>query len=160
MKKIYLTILSLLLCHFLMAQVSRQVLSPAGSSFVGSSFSVHHTLGQITTTSGNGLRQGFNQPPQNGIPTQNPVKNTEIVRLNIYPNPFVDEVSFNFTEEKNTSIELEIFDVLGNLVYTTKTTNSTLKIESKDFASGYYFYKCTAKQGKLEEIKTGKIFKS
>jgi uncharacterized repeat protein (TIGR03803 family) len=76
----------------------------------------------------------------------------------IYPNPnegkFAIEVK---SEELRTKSTLEIYDVLGELVYTTTLVSKTTQIDISDKPSGVYIYKITSQSGEL--VSTGKLIK-
>ena len=56
--------------------------------------------------------------------------------LSIYPNPTSN--LFTFNSEKVIS-KIEIFDVLGALMYTTNQKSETISIDFSSYAKGVYF---------------------
>ena len=58
--------------------------------------------------------------------------------ISIYPNPAKDkfEISGLPTNKKN---EIKIFDAIGQKVFSTVTTNGSLKIKTESFKTGIYF---------------------
>ena len=58
--------------------------------------------------------------------------------INIYPNPFNDKITIISTGEKQS---IEIFNVLGTLIYTAPVENGKIEIDLSQNASGIYFVK-------------------
>ena len=61
----------------------------------------------------------------------------EIVSIKIYPNPVNEELHINFPNT-NEVFQLNIYDVLGNLVYNTILNNSFNTIKTSFLSSGMY----------------------
>ena len=73
-----------------------------------------------------------------------------------YPNPFNYQTIISYYITKNTYVELEIFDILGNLI--TKLVNRNqnsgthnVSFDASEYGSGIYFYKLSA--GNFHETK-------
>lgn len=73
--------------------------------------------------------------------------------INIYPNPFSNQLIVNLTSNRQTKISLYSF--LGQLVMQQTFTNSTV-INTEQLADGIYFYELRNDRG---VIKTGKVVK-
>ena len=58
--------------------------------------------------------------------------------LNIYPNPFKDELTVETTSTKEQ--KLEIFNLIGQTIYTSVMTKKTV-VKTGAFAGGVYFIK-------------------
>jgi hypothetical protein len=85
--------------------------------------------------------------------------------LNVQPNPFKNEVSFNLESIKNQNITLSIFDIYGKLI---RTLNDTRKVQSSTILTwdgksnqgitqpeGIYFYQIQTGN----KLLSGKIIK-
>ncbi len=72
--------------------------------------------------------------------------------LNIYPNPFTNEISFTLTTQKNMTINL--FDIQGKIILNKTITNGE-KIDLSTLDNGVYFYDLTSENKNIK----GKIIK-
>lgn len=65
-----------------------------------------------------------------------------ISNINVYPNPFTDNVTFKFDLKNHASpdTKLVVVDMLGQQVYSSVFKGSQITIESNNFKSGVYFY--------------------
>ena len=75
----------------------------------------------------------------------------------IYPNPATNEINVNFTiHQEDAPIQMQIFDVLGRLVFEEKIQASIglhqKEIDIQHYERGIYFLKLSTPDG-LEEIK-------
>lgn len=70
-------------------------------------------------------------------------------RITIYPNPSTR--IFNIVSQQNISVE--IYDLLGKLVYSQSLTNGTNSIDISNFNTGVYLLKVTDDNGKSESHK-------
>lgn len=63
--------------------------------------------------------------------------------VNVFPNPFSNNVFFSFENNENTSVSLEIFDQTGRKIFTSTTINPGRQELSWDSqaSKGIYFYK-------------------
>jgi len=101
---------------------------------------------------------GVNDMPYN--------KNRNLTFENVYPNPFTDEVSINFSLDNSSVVEVDILDITGNKVaslykgtkgsgHHTVTWNSTKN--NAIIQSGLYFYRIKSNgivlTGKIQYIK-------
>ena len=67
-------------------------------------------------------------------------------RFVLSPNPTVEKASFSFYNNAAKYLSLEIYDLLGNLVYTNQfkgsvQTEQTFNVNTSSFNSGVYLYK-------------------
>jgi hypothetical protein len=61
----------------------------------------------------------------------------------VYPNPSVDYILVE-TANNNEPVEISLYNIFGQLVYSEKTTNNKTKISVDDnFKQGVYFVKIT-----------------
>lgn len=77
----------------------------------------------------------------------------EELDLNIYPNPFSDEISISIPE--NEFVEISIFNILGKLVKQGTLTNSAPSLDVRSLSQGIYISKLQS--GNI--IKTIKLIK-
>lgn len=65
--------------------------------------------------------------------------------VNLYPNPAMNEINYQFELERAAHIGIELVDLLGKIVYTkqfnTEKGNQLLKIDLADFPNGMYIFK-------------------
>ncbi|MBL7936437.1 MAG: choice-of-anchor I family protein [Bacteroidia bacterium] len=63
--------------------------------------------------------------------------------LRVYPNPFTHffKVNWNTDFTINKEVSIYIYNVLGELVYTEKTNDTEISINTKDWKNGSYFIK-------------------
>jgi hypothetical protein len=130
-------------------QLHHQMLSSQGSSNVLSTgILVHQTIGQQSvignykfsnTVAGQGFQQSLiaksvTTSLSNGITTTT------------YPNPFVDQIHFQFSKSINGLITISIFDVLGRLVYNAQqeAIQDILTLENLHFPQNEYLVKLSA----------------
>ena len=75
----------------------------------------------------------------------------EINTLNIFPNPVIEELSFNYTFTKNKTAYLEIYNVLSQKIKTEqlKANAQTHRINVSEFSQGIYYCRLIA-DGKKE----------
>ena len=84
------------------------------------------------------------------------ITENSITNHSVFPNPFTNELSFNF--DQNSPEKIEIISGLGMIVKTiTFGSSSKTRIETKEFGSGVYYYRCIWPNG--ETIK-GMLIKS
>ena len=61
----------------------------------------------------------------------------------VYPNPATTEVTFEFTSA-NENTNVQIFDLLGNLVYNNTYSKNIVNVNTSNFTNGVYIYKLTS----------------
>lgn len=85
------------------------------------------------------------------LPTSKPlsISNEKLIEasIKIFPNPTENEFTIQFQNIDNVK-NLEIYNVLGKLVYQNSSINSVLKIDSARFAKGVYLVKAFSKSNK------------
>lgn len=125
-----------------------QMLSSQGTSTTAGGFKVSQTIGQLSVI-GNYrgsdviVGQGFQQS-RNMKTVKAPVIT---VTTTTYPNPFVDQINFEFSSVISGPIKFSLYDVMGRLVaYQEKTaTDTILTINELSLSEGEYFVKLSAK---------------
>jgi len=111
-------------------------------------YTIQQSIGQVSvigtfTDTKHILRQGFIQPNAFAkiIDKDIPLKLEAI----IYPNPFIESISVSFTEKISNKIEVDVFDMLGRLVFSKSyTANQNLKIAFNNLAVADYILKVKA----------------
>ncbi|MDR2979709.1 MAG: T9SS type A sorting domain-containing protein [Bacteroidales bacterium] len=64
--------------------------------------------------------------------------------VNVYPNPATSVLNITSTSIIN---QVEIFNMTGQLIHKTQSTDNNLKINTNDFAQGFYFVKIHNENG-------------
>lgn len=163
MKKVIPFLFTFLLASVVYGQsITRDVVSTAGDYFVGESGSLSWTLGEpiIETFSSDDviLTQGFQQAYYQVVAVKDLDTDTYDVRL--FPVPARDFINIEITSNTEpTNLFLQLFDVMGNIVYEKTIENSTFL--EKVFLTGYqtnmFFLKVT--NASNQQVKTFKILK-
>src|SRR3990172_6549936 len=116
MKRILLFVFSICLLpsYFLQAQsFSPNVIGSAGTFAISASGSMSWTIGEVMTetyaSAGNFFTQGFHQPDTSFVIS---VSNHVSQNISIYPNPFIDNVTLDFSAATG-SYSVEILDMQG-----------------------------------------------
>ena len=154
-----LMLLLLIFCaHIGFAQkIQSSTIGAGGATTVVDGKYYSQIIGQqsaVTGTSSNGgvvVRQGFKQPTllarsiaasgiKLNVQEENPISYTA------YPNPFVDQIHFQFSKPVNGLITVTIFDLLGRLVYKEQkeTTQNILTLDHLQFSQNQYLVKLSA----------------
>ncbi len=73
----------------------------------------------------------------------------EVAELTIYPNPFEDFTYVSFTLNESVNVDLTVYNVIGEVVYTSSqqnmgSGNHKLMINTQDFTPGVYFVNLVA----------------
>ncbi len=164
MKKIILFIASGILGHVLIAQSSApDVLASGGGFASGAGFTNSFTIGQgsITGTFTSGtfiLTQGFQQPTSIGTGMV-PVNESET--LGLFPNPSNGQFFLEYTLSENADISIEAVNVLGQIVYSEKSSGyagkQLFQVNLSSNANGVYVIRCTIKSLSETTTHTSKI---
>ena len=163
MKKILLLLIAFFWYVMLFSQtLTPIVVSTAGELFSNSSSSLNWTLGETVTATFSGkdqhLTQGFQQPQYVIYAFDGPQKEQYSIKL--YPNPARDFINLKVTSnEKPQSLNIELFDLMGNILYETKMTNliDQFTININQFSTSIILLRITDMAGK--EIMQYKIIK-
>ena len=91
------------------------------------------------------LRQGFIQP---NVLAKIKEKDVPLdLRLNIYPNPFNEQISLAFKEEVKSEINVVVFDILGRQVFAKNyQPGQHVNVRLDKLSSGEYILKAVANQ--------------
>ena len=130
-------------------QLHHQMLSSQGSSnLLSTGTLVHQTIGQQSvvgnykfsnTVTGQGFQQSL-------ITKSGMTSLSNGITTTTYPNPFVDQINFQFSIPISGLINITIFDVLGRLVYKAQkeASQNILTLENLHFSQNEYLVKLSA----------------
>ncbi|MEX0811783.1 MAG: T9SS type A sorting domain-containing protein [Chitinophagales bacterium] len=153
----YLLAILISLPAFLSAQsIERQVISGQGASYSNGSIQLDQTVGEtvITTESSNNIiiTQGFHQPESDL--TINVPEIERAVEMKIYPNPTSSQVFVDITKVEAESINIQLIDLSGKLLYLKEGVAPLATKESIDmtpFATGTYILLLRDEKGQTVE---------
>jgi len=81
------------------------------------------------------LRQGFIQP----VLIVKPFRESENIKISVYPNPFSSAVYVKLNREMTGTVELKITDLAGKQVYTEKRpADEIIQVDLSSSCSGIY----------------------
>lgn len=161
-----MNILKFLLTFFLFVGISvkaqslhHDMLSSQGGTVTASNgVVVRYSVGQQTvagsSTAGVQVQQGFQQNNWNVILSKNVVH----ITTTVYPNPFVNEVNFAFSEIVEKELDVLVYDILGRIVYSNQVVvkDKILTLDLRQIASAEYLIKLS----KGEFVYYSKIIKN
>jgi len=113
---------------------------PGDAAFYSLSISTFYTAVPGSRQPGFGTRlladdTGFNFVSTTGF---NTIDNNK--QINIYPNPFADEITINgYSQTGREKQEIKVFDVFGREIYSQQLKTSEVKIQAQSWQSGIYF---------------------
>ncbi|MBD3638746.1 MAG: T9SS type A sorting domain-containing protein [Crocinitomicaceae bacterium] len=149
------TVIILFIPVFSSAQIfSNDVISSNGDYGTSSTASLTWTVGEIAVTSYGSLTEGFHQCL--ACETTGFDENQDQHDLTSYPNPFVKDITISIPS--NTGVlNLYIYDMIGNLVYSDQYTGNAPKEYSlHDLASGMYTLQVCSETEIIQTIKIQK----
>ncbi|MEX2591053.1 MAG: T9SS type A sorting domain-containing protein [Chitinophagales bacterium] len=136
--------------------IDRQVISSLGASYSTSDIQLDQTVGEtvITTESSNNIiiTQGFHQPESDL--TINVPEIDRTVEMKIYPNPTSSQVFVDITKVEAESINIQLIDLSGKLLYLKEGVAPLATKESIDmtpFATGTYILLLRDEKGQTVE---------
>ncbi len=140
------------------------ILPPDANSPVD--YSTNHTveefsdLGVVAWLQKSSTKEVF-QSAYGGIGTLDIVEENknEISTAKIYPNPSDEQASIAFQMTASSDVQIDIFDIMGNLVYSTSLANvpaerTVVDIDTKDYANGLYLVKISSDFGEISRKMT------
>lgn len=77
--------------------------------------------------------------------------------IDIYPNPADNELTILVNDQNIQTLDAEIYNLTGKMIFMKNYSTNTFKINTSDFASGTYLLKLKNSEGNL--IKTEKFIK-
>ena len=72
--------------------------------------------------------------------------------VSVYPNPATTDITFEFASS-NEDIQVQIFDLLGNMVYNSSYNREAVTVNTSNFTNGVYIYKLAT----VNESSTGRL---
>ena len=155
--KILLLFVTVLTTNLMSSQNAITVAGGNGSSTAGN---VSYSIGQsvyITDLGSNGsVSQGVQQPYEiSTVLSSNMAKGINLV-LTVFPNPTSNFITLKVEDYTFQTLNLQMTDINGKIVYTQKTSINETKIDIGNFPSALYFLKVSDENA---ELKTFKILK-
>jgi hypothetical protein len=116
------------------------------------SIKVRATISGVVGTYGSACTVGFVSTSREGIAEDEGISleeklNENIFTVNVYPNPFNQQATLFIQSSKSDKAQVQIFDMVGNLVWNEQVnTNINVSI-GNDFATGTYIVKVLNESG-------------
>ena len=82
------------------------------------------------------------------ITTDNNLNDYTTNQLSIYPNPASKAILIKYNESDNSTISLNIYNVIGKLVYSKSVTENEQRIDLENLSDGIYTVECISKNGR------------
>ena len=113
-------------------ELHHQMIGAQGGSYsINNSIIVEQSIGQIVV---HGLDadekialQGFQQNIWYKLKGSNPKQ----IAIQIYPNPFVENIHFRFSQPLNSAVNITLFDLLGRKIFNTEILPENQEISLK-----------------------------
>lgn len=140
--------------------LAQESVNSSGGSLTGVNGTASYSVGQVvymTYTGSNGsVSEGVQQPYE-----ISEVLGTEdfsglIKDLRIYPNPTVNDLTLNLTNENDLILNFQILDVNGKVIKNEKILGNETNISVSSLPAAIYFLKIINQN---KEVKTFKIIK-
>ena len=124
-----------------------EMISAQGGGVVtASGMKVNYTVGQQSVIGTNSnqyvVQQGFQQNNWSKIIKQN----NNLIVTTLYPNPFVDQITFSFSSSPGAKVKAIVFDLLGRLIHseTVNNVNNEIKLNLSRLSSAEYLIRLTS----------------
>jgi subtilisin family serine protease len=115
------------------------------------SIRVRATISGVVGTYGNACTIGFVSGSREGMEEEefngDELANENSFNLLVYPNPFNQQASLFIQSSNNNKAQVQIFDVVGNLVWSEQINVNTNTVIGNDFATGTYLVKVLTENG-------------
>jgi hypothetical protein len=164
MKKNILLFVIVFLCFKSIGQsLSPEVIASGGDYFIGSNATLSWTLGEpITetyTAGGNILTQGFQQHNYNVTSINDPNHpDNSAIKINIYPNPAMENINIEISENINSDLCIFIYDLFGKNLYSSifsidkgNMSGFIKEVNLSSFAKGNYILEIYSLNGKFNK---------
>ena len=152
--------LSVLLLGLGLTAQAQQATTATGGDASGSGGTVAYSLGQIVYTTNTGtngsVAQGVQQPYEISI-VLGIEDNSINLELVAYPNPTTNFLTLNVDKAELSTLNFQLYDILGKLIESRKIISSTETIGMANLPSATYFLKVSNNNN---EVKTFKIIKN
>ena len=95
----------------------------------------------VIVTDGNGCNSA-----SSNIVVITDIDENSVLSFSIYPNPNTGDFTVELKNFNNAETSIELVSMLGQNVYSEKTTNKTIRINSMNFDNGIYFLKVSSEK--------------
>lgn len=126
-----------------------EMISTQGGGLVtNSGYKVNYTVGQqsVTGTSSGAhvVQQGFQQNNWSKIISNN----NNSIQTTLFPNPFIEYITFTFSSSPGTKVNAMVFDILGRLIHSEVLVNenNAIKLNLSRFSSAEYLIRLTSEK--------------
>ncbi len=122
------------------------IISSGGGLLTNTGIKMSYTIGEPVTSlisnSTSILSQGFQQNWENGTSF---LENRDNLKVNVYPNPFIDFINISWKEDNSKSMIIELFDLNGKLLSQQEVANLSIgkQINLTNYQEGIYLLKIT-----------------
>jgi hypothetical protein len=124
---------------------------PALQSNKQYSIRVRATISGVVGTYGNPCTIGFASGSREGIEEEeingDELLNENSFNLSVYPNPFNQQATLFIQSSNNNKAQVQIFDMMGNLVWNEQVNTNINVAIGNDFANGTYIVKVLNETG-------------
>ena len=115
--KIFLSLVVLISCFSMSAQLHHQALTVQSNNYISSELVVFQSIGQLSpignySRNNNKVFQGFQQP----LMKKYYINKTSKPVVVAFPNPFLDHIDFLFKDYHPSQVNISIYDVNGKLI--------------------------------------------
>jgi hypothetical protein len=128
-----------------------EMISAQGGGVVtNSGITVNYTVGQQSVTGSSSgtyvVQQGFQQNNWSKIISNN----NNSIQTTLFPNPFIEYITFTFSSSPGTKVNAMIFDILGRLIHSEDLVNENneIKLNLSRLSSAEYLIRLSS--GKYE----------
>jgi hypothetical protein len=121
-----------------------------GGVITNSGYKVNYTIGQQSVTGSSSgtyvVQQGFQQNNWSKIISNN----NNSIQTTLFPNPFIEYITFTFSSSPGTKVNAMIFDILGRLIHSEDLVNENneIKLNLSRLSSAEYLIRLSS--GKYE----------
>lgn len=138
--------------QLIVAKISPNVLASFGFEYSTPTHTGAFTVGEVLvqTISGNYslISEGFHQ--DSVVTTGIHEELAEDQSIKIYPNPTVDQLTFEITQNTTREVNVDLVDMLGRVLNTQSmnSTHAALVFDLSQLADSYYFLRARTPSGK------------
>ncbi|MDA3912313.1 MAG: T9SS type A sorting domain-containing protein [Bacteroidales bacterium] len=145
MKKGLFIVLFIVIANLIYAQsLDRALVSTGGGSYANGSLQADVSIGEpvIGTFEGDDymLTQGFQQ----GLMVFTEIENLQEIEFQLYPNPAVDYVTFEFPVNDFQDVTLQVISVNGQVIWESQLTETSSEIQVSSWPAGIYMLRIFA----------------
>ena len=88
---------------------------------------------------------------------QSDITEESLFNLNVFPNPFTNKTNFIIQSQTNDKVQVQIFDMVGNIVLNQQVNTNTNIPVGDDFAKGTYLIKALNTKGEQAIFRLVKV---